>query len=1016
MKKNIRSLATLGLVFITFLASIQYIFLANVPDSVSSFSFVFITNVIGVVILFAIKPKHILSINKKAFCKGAFFAILLTGFNVFVLLGSHNMNSVVVSSLVSLYFVFVTPILLLLRKRVNFFSSIATVLAIIALLLIFGGNVSELFSSREVIFLVIADLFFASYVVSVSILGEGEDSSVLTFSQMSVSAVLSFIGWSIDVASGRASFSIPTDMRFWISAIFIGVFIRAVYGLLQITCQKYVSAIGASLIFSTEIIMTMLMAPVLSKLLGTKHTPATGFQVIGAVILIIATLIVDDTIIKKLGYEGMDGPSVSRKMVTNTISFSMGALILASLIAFGAIYQVRYTAVSGSTQLGEDASDISSSAMIKELERNTTRQAHDKAKLAEDRLNGYSGAVKIAANYATSLFRRPDQYPARPVEYADAANSGKWTMQLSLADKVIKVDDKQDEIALLGNMEDVFDTIVNEYDNILTMYIATKDGLMISYDRNSELGAGEENRYYEYRTSGWYIGARDSDSCYFTDTYWDGYGRGLTITCVSPFYGTDGDFMGCVCMDILMKDLNESMVSEGIVEPTVATMIDKEGDIVASGDIDPAAQDTFNIFEENSFLKPIARQILDEKEGIIRTGEGNDAVYVTFATVESTGWKLCIISPVQTVIKPANDIRHSIDSNTESVVSSVLRVVLVVIQIVLILTALILIIVTLFVGRISRRISDPLRQLEEDVRKISGGNLDNRTSVNTDDEIGSLAQSFNHMTESLQQYMTDLKEVTAREERIAGELSVATNIQVSMLPRNFDEFNSSRSEFELFADMSPAKEVGGDFYDFFIIDDDHLALVMADVSGKGVPAALFMVRAKTMIKNRAMMGGDPADVISHVNDQLCEGNEEDLFVTVWFGILTISTGHVEYVDAGHEYPAICRAGGKFEASEDIHSVPVATLEGMKFKTGSFDLGPGDILFLYTDGVTEANDPDGEMFGMTRLMDALNSDTSASVRDIDANVRAAITEFIKDAPQFDDTTSLVFKYKGVYNIE
>ena len=195
-------------------------------------------------------------------------------------------------------------------------------------------------------------------------------------------------------------------------------------------------------------------------------------------------------------------------------------------------------------------------------------------------------------------------------------------------------------------------------------------------------------------------------------------------------------------MDILMKDLNESMVSEGIVEPTVATMIDKEGDIVASGDIDPAAQDTFNIFEENSFLKPIARQILDEKEGIIRTGDGDDAVYVTFATVESTGWKLCIISPVQTVIKPANDIRRSIDSNTESVVSSVLRVVLVVIQIVLILTALILIIVTLFVGRISRRISDPLRQLEEDVRKISGGNLENRTSVNTDDEIGSLAQTF----------------------------------------------------------------------------------------------------------------------------------------------------------------------------------------------------------------------------------------------------------------------------------
>lgn len=1012
MKKSIKRIATLGLVFITFLASIQYIFLDNVPDSVSSFSFVLITNLIGIIVLALAKFKNIRKITKKTFIKGAFFAVLLTGFNVFVLLGSNEMDSVVVSSLVSLYFVFVTPILLLLRKKVNFFSSIATVLAIIALLLIFGGNIDALFSSINVIFLVIADLFFATYVVSVSMLGEGEDSSALTFSQMCCSSVISLVGWSIEVATGKATFSIPTDMRFWVSAIFIGIFIRAVYGLIQITCQKHVSAISASLIFSTEIIMTMIMAPFLSKLLGVKHTPATMFQVIGAFILIIATLLVDDTVIEKLGYEGMDGPSVSKKMVVNTISFSMGTLIVASFIAFGSIYQVRYTAVSGSTKLGEDASDISSSAMIEELERNTTRQAQDKAKLAEDKLAAYSGSVEIAASYATSLYKRPDQYPARPVEYADAANSGKWTMQLYLADKVIKVDDKKEDIELLGNMEDVFAPIVNEFDNIQTMYLATKDGLMMSYDKNSELGAGEENRYYEYRTLGWYISARDGDKCLFTDTYWDGFGRGLTITCVAPFYDGTGNFKGCVCMDILMKDLNESMVSDGIVEPTVATMIDQEGDIVASGDIDPTAEHTSNIFESNGILKPIARRILDNKEGIVKTGEGDDAVYVTFATVESTGWKLCIISPVMTVIKPAYEIKNSIDSNTDSVVASVLRVVLFVVQFVLFLIALILIIVTLFVGKTSKRISDPIKQLEEDVRKISGGNLESQTSVDTDDEIGSLAQSFNHMTESLRKYMTDLKEATAREERIAGELSVATNIQVSMLPRNFDEFNSSRTEFELFADMTPAKEVGGDFYDFFIIDDDHLALVMADVSGKGVPAALFMVRAKTMIKNRAMVGGAPSEVIAYVNDMLCEGNEEDLFVTVWFGILTISTGHVDYVDAGHEYPAICRAGGKFAAEEDVHSVPVATLEGMKFKQGSFELGKGDIVYLYTDGVTEANDPEGEMFGMARLMEALNSDTTASVKDIDANVRRAIAEFVKDEPQFDDTTSLVFKYKGV----
>ena len=1010
-------MATLGLIFITFLAAIQYIFLTNVPDSVSTFCFVCITNVIGLAVMSATRFKSIRKIRRSTLAKGAFFAVLLTGFNIFVLLGSRSMDSVVVSSVVSLYFVFVTPMLLLLRKKVNFLSSIATAMAVIALLLMFGGNTEALFSSSKVIYLIFADLLFAAYVVGVSILGADEDSSALTISQMLFSVIFAFAAWVIEAAAGRTSMTLPTERLFWISVLFMGIFIRAVYGLLQITCQKRVSAISASLIFSTEIVITMIMNPILSRLLGTSYNPATPYQVTGAVLLIIANLLVDETITSKLGYDGMDSSSVSKKMVMNTLTFSMATLALSAIISFSAIYLIRDSAVSGSTRLGEDASDISSTAMIEELERNTSRQVQDKAKLAEQKLSAYSSAVEYAAAYANTLYASPEEYPARPVDIPRAENEGVWTMQMLLANKLIQYDDIRPDNELLGNMENVFEPIVHENDNIVTIYLGTEDGLMISYDRDSQLAASEEDRFFEYRKpDNWYNLGKTSGECRFTDTYWDNYGRGLTITCCAPFYGPDGEFIGVIGMDVLMKDLNESMVNDGIVDPTVATMIDDKGAVIASKDLDPDAQKTYNIFADssNSVLKSVGQLIIEQGDGILRTGEDERSFYVSYATIDSTGWRLCIISPVSNVLVPANEIRDSIDSNTNSVVSSVVRGVLRVIQNCLVLIGVILLLITITAGRFSRKISDPLRQLEQDVRNISNGDLDYRTGVSTDDEIGTLAQSFNDMTDSLQHYISDLKEATAKEERIASELSVATNIQASMLPRNFEEINASHSEFDLYATMDPAKEVGGDFYDFFPVDDDHLALVIADVSGKGVPAALFMMISKMLIKNRAEMGGSPAEVLAYANDKLCEGNDLEYFVTVWMAIIELSTGKGIAANAGHEHPAIRRAGGEWELVKYRHSPAVATMEGLMFKDHEFELNPGDSLYVYTDGVPEATNDKNEQFDTDRMLAELNKDPNASPEELLAAVKAGIDDFVGDAEQFDDITMLAIDWHGADN--
>ena len=211
--------------------------------------------------------------------------------------------------------------------------------------------------------------------------------------------------------------------------------------------------------------------------------------------------------------------------------------------------------------------------------------------------------------------------------------------------------------------------------------------------------------------------------------------------------------------------------------------------------------------------------------------------------------------------------------------------------------------------------------------------------------------------------------------------------------------------------MDPAKEVGGDFYDFFLVDEDHLAMVVADVSGKGVPAALFMVIAKTLIKNRAQMGDSPSEVLRNVNNQLCEGNDAELFVTVWMGIMEISTGHGWAVNAGHEHPVLRRAGGDFELVQYRHSPAVAVMPGINFKQHEFQLDPGDTLFVYSDGVPEATSAQEELFGNERMLQALNKHKDLKPQELLNTMHKDIDDFVGEAPQFDDITMLMMNYKG-----
>ena len=293
---------------------------------------------------------------------------------------------------------------------------------------------------------------------------------------------------------------------------------------------------------------------------------------------------------------------------------------------------------------------------------------------------------------------------------------------------------------------------------------------------------------------------------------------------------------------------------------------------------------------------------------------------------------------------------------------------------------------------------------------VSGEHCGDIPEIRTGDEIEDLSDAFRKMQQDMRTYITDLMKMTAEKERLGAELDVAADIQASMLPSIFPAF-PTREEFDIYATMQPAKEVGGDFYDFFLVDQDHMAMVIADVSGKGVPAALFMVIAKTLIKNCAQTGASPKQVLEKVNNQLCENNDAEMFVTVWTGILEISTGKLICANAGHEYPALRRAEGSYELVKDRHGFVVAGMENVKYREYELDLHPGDSLFVYTDGVAEATDNNKELYGTDRMLDALNRSRDVKLQELLKDVKADIDSFVGTAPQFDDITMLGLTYYG-----
>ena len=712
-----------------------------------------------------------------------------------------------------------------------------------------------------------------------------------------------------------------------------------------------------------------------------------------------------------------------KKSLGRTILIAMVALVVATLafvllsivLRLGTVQKVL---VEYNSELGDKAGEISMTSMEQEVTDNLLRAANSQADIVDSNFGHFKSTVELLAQDATYLYEHASEFGRLKIEEPKAENDGKLVVHITHSENTNMSDPAvTDEIGLLGNEQN---TLISSHTGNPAMakcYIATESGLMIEADRNSSDKLNEDGTvaYYEASKRPWYYETKEAGETHFTNVIPEASGKRIGMMCGSPVT-KNGKFMGVACAGMYLDDVDELVNSTKLGDNGIACIINNQGQLLFSSDKSGTLTITketadFDLRQsDNKEFASLVTDALNGEESYRVIDYNGENYYVAFAHMETVGWSFMIMLPEKTVMASTTELLESLSSITGETEAATLTSFRIVILSVIAIGILAILIAVAVAARMSRSIVAPVQNLTGKVCDIKGDNLDFVWEGDTGDEIQTLAESFQGMTERMKQYIDEVTKITAEKERIGAELNVATQIQADMLPRIFPPF-PERHEFDLYATMTPAKEVGGDFYDFFLIDDDHIGLVMADVSGKGVPAALFMVIAKTHIKNRAMMGGSPSEILAYANDQLCEGNEAELFVTVWMGIIEISTGKGVAANAGHEHPTIKRKDGKFELVEYRHSPAVATMEGIPFKQHDFELHPGDSLFVYTDGVPEATNANNELYGTDRMLEALNKDADADVKTLLENVKQSVDEFVGDAPQFDDLTMLAFNYFG-----
>jgi sigma-B regulation protein RsbU (phosphoserine phosphatase) len=500
-----------------------------------------------------------------------------------------------------------------------------------------------------------------------------------------------------------------------------------------------------------------------------------------------------------------------------------------------------------------------------------------------------------------------------------------------------------------------------------------------------------------YTIADWYALPRNLFLPCWSEPYSAGSGTdSLMVTYSIPLYAKAGhsNFIGVVKCDVSLEWLHELLLSLPLGQNGYAFLLSRNGTYVAHPERSFILKENiFSRAEEqgNAFLRKLGREMVKGRSGFIRYDSivSGEKGWLLYQPIPSTGWVLGVFFPQEAMTAKVIEL-----SRKEAAIG---------------LAGFLLLLPVMLL--IARSITRPLLQLDKAARVLATGDLDaSLPELRGKDEVARLADSFTAMRDELKVHLAMLEKTAANRERIESELRIARDIQMGLIPKTFPPF-PARRDFELFAVMNPARQVGGDFYDFFMPDDEHLCVAIGDVSGKGVPAALFMAVTRTLLRAFLQNGDSPGDALRHLNDDLAQNNDYCMFVTVFCLVVHLPSGHCRFANGGHNLPCVIRADGRIDYLPKTKGAALGVMEGLSVAESETRLTPGDTLFLYTDGVTEAMNRREELFGENRMTAELSRRQTLNCTDLLGTVAEAVAAHAEGAEQSDDITMVAFRYFG-----
>lgn len=695
-------------------------------------------------------------------------------------------------------------------------------------------------------------------------------------------------------------------------------------------------------------------------------------------------------------------------------------LIMLVFISIISVYKTKYLAnvVNSTNEVQQVAlSDVSAGTIQEVLASTVTKTNSLQAFIADDMFEEIETDVTTLQALAVGYFSHKGAYEDAAFFPPNPAMNGTITAQ-ALWDETVEHYDESEYLPIAAHMSDVMIAMCESSGYMDNCYIGFEDGTSLCIDAMSANKFDSDGNiiYFPARERPWYTSAVAAGDMVISGVIYDTFSGRSCVTCSAPIYVND-EIIGVVGIDLFLDQLEE-YVNESTRNGGFICIVNDQGQVIFA----PEGNGLFEIAgsddapdlraSSNSALAEFITEALVMSTDLETIEVNGNEYYMAGSPITTVGWTAISVvekditeTPTVMMLEEYDRINTEARENYKSAQTKLMTLSAILVGLIMlagVIAALIM----------ADRIVKPIESMTRDI--IDGANsgklFEMKPIYNTNDEIEILAESFDDLSKKTKQYIMEITQITKESERISTELALATRIQASMIPHDFPPF-PDRKEFDLYAVMDPAREVGGDFYDYYLIDDDHLAILVADVSGKGIPAALFMMISKTILQSCAMLGKSPAEILDKTNLALTTNNMVEMFVTVWIGILEISTGKLTAANAGHEYPVIKRGDGKFEIFKERHSLAVGAMEDTVYHEYDIELKKGDKLFIYTDGVPEATDAEEHMFGPDRMLEALNIDPDADPETLLINVKKAVSDFVKDAEQFDDLTMLGFEYHG-----